>query len=133
MQLEEPRTLQVDESEQLDETIRRDTMTINMGPQHPSTHGVLRLIIDLDGEQVEALDAVIGYLHTGFEKTMEQKTWWKCVTYPERIDYVGYQNNELTFVLAVEKLLDLEVPEKATWMRMLLCELNRIHSTNERH
>ena len=59
---------------------------------------------------------------------METKTWWKCVTYPERIDYVGYQNNELAFVLAVEKLLDLEVPEKATWMRMLLCELNRIHS-----
>src|SRR5258707_10182068 len=59
---------------------------------------------------------------------METKTWWKCVPSPERIDYVGYQNNELTFVLAVEKLLDLEVPEKATWMRMLLCELNRIHS-----
>jgi NADH-quinone oxidoreductase subunit D len=105
-----------------------DILQINFGPNHPSTHGVLRLIIDLDGEQVEALDAVIGYLHTGFEKTMEAKTWWKCVTYPERIDYVGYQNNELTFVLAVEKLLDLEVPEKATWMRMLLCELNRIHS-----
>jgi NADH-quinone oxidoreductase subunit D len=105
-----------------------DILRINFGPNHPSTHGVLRLIVDLDGEQVEGLDAVIGYLHTGFEKTMEFKTWWKCVTYPERIDYVGYQNNELTFVLAVEKLLDLEVPEKATWMRMLLCELNRIQS-----
>jgi NADH-quinone oxidoreductase subunit D len=89
---------------------------------------VLRLIVDLDGEQVVGLNAVIGYLHTGFEKTMEQKTWWKCVTYPERIDYVGYQNAELVFVLAVEKLLALEVPEKATWMRTLLCELNRIHS-----
>jgi NADH-quinone oxidoreductase subunit D len=105
-----------------------DILRINFGPNHPSTHGVLRLIVDLDGEQVEGLDAVIGYLHTGFEKTMENKTWWKCVTYPERIDYVGYQNNELTFVLAVEKLLGLEVPEKATWMRMLLCELNRIQS-----
>ena len=105
-----------------------DILRINFGPNHPSTHGVLRLIVDLDGETVVGLNAVIGYLHTGFEKTMETKTWWKCVTYPERIDYVGYQNNELTFVLAVEKLLDLEVPEKATWMRMLLCELNRIHS-----
>jgi NADH-quinone oxidoreductase subunit D len=71
---------------------------------------------------------VIGYLHTGFEKTMEHKTWWKCITYPERIDYVGFQNNELTFVLAVEKLLELETPEKAVWMRTLLCELSRIHS-----
>src|SRR5205823_4316738 len=74
------------------------------------------------------LSAVIGYLHTGFEKNMEQKTWWKAITYPARIDYVGYQNNELVFVLAIEKLLALEVPEKATWTRMLLCELNRIHS-----
>jgi NADH-quinone oxidoreductase subunit D len=105
-----------------------DVLRINFGPNHPSTHGVLRLIVDLDGERVEGIEAVIGYLHTGFEKTMEHKTWWKCVTYPERIDYVGFQNNELTFVLAVEKLLGLEIPEKATWMRMLLCELSRIHS-----
>src|SRR5712691_4601137 len=105
-----------------------DILRINFGPNHPSTHGVLRLIIDLHGEHVVGLNAVIGYLHTGFEKTMEHKTWWKCVTYPERIDYVGYQNNELTFVLAVEKLLELEVPEKAIWMRTLLCELSRIHS-----
>jgi NADH-quinone oxidoreductase subunit D len=105
-----------------------DILQINFGPNHPSTHGVLRLIVDLDGEQVVGLNAVIGYLHTGFEKTMEHKTWWKGVTYPERIDYVGYQNAELVFVLAVEKLLSLEVPEKATWMRTLLCELNRIHS-----
>src|SRR5207302_845244 len=105
-----------------------DVMQVNFGPNHPSTHGVLRLIVDLDGEEVVGLSAVIGYLHTGFEKNMEQKTWWKAITYPERIDYVGYQNNELVFVLAIEKLLELEVPEKATWMRMLLCELNRIHS-----
>ncbi|HVH52454.1 MAG TPA: NADH dehydrogenase (quinone) subunit D [Gaiellaceae bacterium] len=105
-----------------------DVLQANFGPNHPSTHGVLRLIVDLDGELVVGLNAVIGYLHTGFEKNMEQKTWWKAITYPERIDYVGYQNNELTFVLAIEKLLALEVPEKATWMRMLLCELNRIHS-----
>src|SRR3989440_7202391 len=105
-----------------------DVLQVNFGPNHPSTHGVLRLIVDLDGEEVVGLSAVIGYLHTGFEKSMESKTWWKAVTYPERIDYVGYQNNEYVFVAAVEKLLALEVPEKATWMRTLLCELNRIHS-----
>jgi NADH-quinone oxidoreductase subunit D len=105
-----------------------DVLQVNFGPNHPSTHGVLRLIVDLSGEEVVGIEAVIGYLHTGFEKSMEQKTWWKGITYPERIDYVGFQNNELVFVLAIEKLLQLEVPPKATWMRMLLCELNRIHS-----
>ena len=105
-----------------------DLITVNFGPNHPSTHGVLRLIVDLYGEDVTGLEAVIGYLHTGFEKNMEHKTWWKCITYPERIDYVSFQNNEYVFVGAVEKLLDMEVPPKATWMRTLLCELNRIHS-----
>src|SRR3954449_5289769 len=105
-----------------------DVLQVNFGPNHPSTHGVLRLIVDLDGEEVVGLSAVIGYLHTGFEKNMEQKTWWKAITYPERIDYLSFQNNELVFVLAVEKLLGLEVPARATWMRMLLAELNRIHS-----
>jgi len=105
-----------------------DIMQINFGPNHPSTHGVLRLIVDLDGERVVGLAAVVGYLHTGFEKTMEHKTWWKAITYPERIDYVSFQNNELVFVLAIEKLLALETPPKAVWMRTLLCELNRIHS-----
>jgi NADH-quinone oxidoreductase subunit D len=105
-----------------------DVMTVNFGPNHPSTHGVLRLVIDLYGEDVVGLEAVVGYLHTGFEKNMEQKTWWKCITYPERIDYLSYQNNEYVFVAAVEQLLDLEIPPKATWMRTLLCELNRIHS-----
>ena len=105
-----------------------DLLQVNFGPNHPSMHGVLRLIVDLEGERVVGTKAVIGYLHTGFEKTMEQKTWWKAITYPERIDYVGFQNDELVFVLAIEKLLGLEIPQKATWMRMLLCELNRIHS-----
>src|SRR5436309_15604625 len=105
-----------------------DVMTVNFGPNHPSTHGVLRLVVDLDGEEVVGLAAVIGYLHTGFEKNMEQKTWWKAITYPERIDYVSFQYNGLVFVLAIEQLLELEVPPRATWMRMLLCELNRIHS-----
>jgi NADH-quinone oxidoreductase subunit D len=105
-----------------------DILEVNFGPNHPSTHGVLRLVVELDGEVVVGMRAVIGYLHTGFEKNMEQKTWWKGITYPERIDYLSFQANELAFVLAIEKLLGLEVPEKATWMRMLLCELNRIHS-----
>jgi NADH-quinone oxidoreductase subunit D len=105
-----------------------DILEVNFGPNHPSTHGVLRLVIELDGETVVGLRAVIGYLHTGFEKNMEQKTWWKAITYAPRMDYVAFQNNELVFVLAIEKLLDIQVPRKATWMRMLLAELNRIHS-----
>ena len=105
-----------------------DILQINFGPNHPSTHGVLRLVVDLSGERVVGIRAVIGYLHTGFEKNMEHKTWWKGITYPERIDYVSFQNNELVFVLAIEKLLAMEVPAKATWMRMLLAELNRMHS-----
>jgi NADH-quinone oxidoreductase subunit D len=103
-------------------------LQVNFGPNHPSTHGVLRLIVDLNGEEVVGLRAVIGYLHTGFEKNMEQKTWWKAITYAPRIDYLSFQANELVFVLAVEKLLALEIPEKATLARTLLCELNRIHS-----
>jgi len=106
----------------------QDILEVNFGPNHPSTHGVLRLVIELHGERVVGLRAVIGYLHTGFEKNMEQKSWWKAITYSPRIDYLSFQNNELVFVLAVEKLLGLEVPAKATWMRMCLAELNRIHS-----
>jgi NADH-quinone oxidoreductase subunit D len=119
-----PTILQVPESLRESE----DLLQVNFGPNHPSTHGVLRLVVDLSGERVVGLRAIVGYLHTGFEKNMEQKTWWKAITYPERIDYLSFQYNELVFVLAIEKLLDLEVPPKATWMRMLLCELNRIHS-----
>src|SRR4249919_920019 len=105
-----------------------DVLRVNFGPNHPSTHGVLRLIVDLHGEEVLGLAAVVGYLHTGFEKNMEQKSWWKAITYAPRIDYLAFQNNELVFVLAVEKMLGIEVPARATWMRMLLAELNRIHS-----
>jgi NADH-quinone oxidoreductase subunit D len=105
-----------------------DVLQVNFGPNHPSTHGVLRLVVDLNGERVVGIRAVVGYLHTGFEKTMEFKTWWKCIPYGPRIDYVSFQNNELVFVLAVEQLLEVEPPPKATWMRTLLCELNRIHS-----
>ena len=105
-----------------------DILEVNFGPNHPSTHGVLRLVVELHGEHVVGLRAVVGYLHTGFEKNMEQKSWWKAITYAPRIDYLSFQNNELVFVLAVEKLLGLQIPRKATWMRMCLAELNRIHS-----
>src|ERR671918_664608 len=105
-----------------------DLMQVNFGPNHPSTHGVLRLVVELAGERVVGIRAVIGYLHTGFEKNMEQKTWWKAITYAPRIDYVSFQYNELVFVLAVEKLLAVTPPAKAVWMRTLLCELTRIHS-----
>jgi NADH-quinone oxidoreductase subunit D len=105
-----------------------DVLTVNFGPNHPSTHGVLRLIVDLHGEDVVGLEAVVGYLHTGFEKNMEQKSYWKAVTYAPRIDYLAFQANEYAYVAAVEKLLDIEVPPKAVWMRTLLLELNRIHS-----
>jgi len=115
---------------QVDPVLREqgDILEVNFGPNHPSTHGVLRLVVELNGERVVGLKAVVGYLHTGFEKNMEEKTWWKAITYPARIDYLSFQMNELVFVLAIEKLLGIEPPPKATWMRMLLCELTRIHS-----
>src|SRR5215211_3003822 len=105
-----------------------DVLQVNFGPNHPSTHGVLRLIVDLHGEAVVGLEAVIGYLHTGFEKNMEQKSFWKAVTYAPRMDYLAFQANEYAYVAAVEKLVAIEVPPKAVWMRTLLLELNRIHS-----
>jgi NADH-quinone oxidoreductase subunit D len=120
-----PSVLQVDPS-MLGED--EDVLEINFGPNHPSTHGVLRLVVELNGERVVGLKPVIGYLHTGFEKNMEAKTYWKAITYAPRIDYLAFQNNELVFVAAIEKLLELEIPPKAVWMRTLLCELNRIHS-----
>jgi len=115
---------------QVPEALREsgELLEVNFGPNHPSTHGVLRLIAELNGEEVVGLAASIGYLHTAFEKNMEQKSWWKAIPYPSRMDYLGYQANELAFVLAIEKLLGLETPPKAVWMRMLLCELNRIQS-----
>jgi NADH-quinone oxidoreductase subunit D len=119
-----PTVLQVDPARHDVEDILR----VNFGPNHPSTHGVLRLILDLDGETIAGCAAVIGYLHTGFEKNMEAKTWWKNVTYAPRTDYVAFQASELVFVLAVEKLLGVEVPRRAIWARMALAELNRIHS-----
>ncbi len=106
------------------------TMIINMGPQHPSTHGVLRLMLELQGETVLRCKPVIGYLHTGMEKTGESLTYMQGGTNVTRMDYVSPLNNELVFSLAVEKLLgiDGDIPERAIWMRMLLSELNRMSS-----
>ena len=105
-----------------------DTMIINMGPQHPSTHGVLRVMLELRGETVLRCKPVIGYLHTGMEKTGEDLTYLQGPTNTTRMDYVSPMFNELVFSLATEKLLDLEIPERATWIRMLMCELNRMSS-----
>ena len=106
------------------------TMIINMGPQHPSTHGVLRLMLELRGEEVLRCKPIIGYLHTGMEKTGENLTYMQGGTNVTRMDYVSPLNNELVFSMATEKLLgiDGDIPERATWMRMLLSELNRMSS-----
>ncbi len=105
-----------------------ETTIINMGPQHPSTHGVLRLMLELDGETVLRTKPVIGYLHTGMEKTAETLTYVQGQTNTTRMDYASPIFNELVFCLAAEQLLELELPERATWIRMLMCELNRMTS-----
>jgi NADH-quinone oxidoreductase subunit D len=109
---------------------RRDdeTMIINMGPAHPSTHGVLRLMLELDGEFVLRTKPVIGYLHTGMEKTGEVLTYVQGGTNVTRMDYVSPISNELGYCMAVEKLLNIEVPDRATWIRMMMAELNRVAS-----
>jgi NADH-quinone oxidoreductase subunit D len=103
-------------------------MIINMGPQHPSTHGVLRLVLEIDGESVLSLAPDIGYLHTGIEKTCEAKFYQQVVPLTDRIDYLCPMTNNLAYCLAVEKLLGLEIPERAQYLRVLLNELTRIQS-----
>ncbi len=105
-----------------------ETMIINMGPQHPSTHGVLRVMLELKGEQVLRTKPVVGYLHTGMEKTAETLTYMQGGTNVTRMDYLSPFFNELAFSLSTEKLLEIEVPERATWIRMLMSELNRMAS-----
>src|SRR5438034_2761318 len=107
---------------------RRELLTVNMGPQHPSTHGVLRLELTLDGEVVVKCRPVIGYLHTGIEKTFEAKTYVQGVVLTDRMDYLNPLGNNLAFALAVEKLLGCEIPERATVLRVLLAELTRLSS-----
>ncbi|MDX1979010.1 MAG: NADH dehydrogenase (quinone) subunit D [Bryobacteraceae bacterium] len=104
------------------------TMTLNMGPQHPSTHGVLRILINLDGEIITKAQADIGYLHTGIEKECEVKTWQQVVPLTDRVDYLANLSNNLCYCLAVEKLLGLEVPARAQYMRVMLTEITRINS-----
>ncbi|MFY9741665.1 MAG: NADH dehydrogenase (quinone) subunit D [Candidatus Sulfotelmatobacter sp.] len=104
------------------------TMILNMGPQHPSTHGVLRVLLEIDGETVVRLMPDIGFLHTGIEKTCEAKFYQQVVPLTDRIDYLCPMTNNLCYVLAVEKLLGLEIPPKAQWMRVLMNELTRINS-----
>ena len=103
-------------------------MTVNMGPQHPSTHGVLRLVLELDGEVVQSATPTIGYLHTGIEKTAEQKKWQQVIPLVERMDYLGAQSNSLSYALSVETLLGLEMPQRVKDIRVLIAELQRIAS-----
>lgn len=101
---------------------------INMGPQHPATHGVLRVELELDGETVVRATPIVGYLHTGIEKTMESKLYYKALPCTDRMDYLSPMSNNLAYCLAVEKLMDIEVPEKVKWARVCLAELTRIKS-----
>jgi NADH-quinone oxidoreductase subunit D len=112
----------------IESTAAPKTMVLNMGPQHPSTHGVLRVILELDGETVLKAEPVIGYLHTGIEKSCEAKTYSQAITLTDRIDYLAPLSNNLGYCLAVEKLIGIEVPKRAQYIRVLLTELTRIAS-----
>ena len=105
-----------------------DLLEINLGPNHPSTHGVLRLVVHLDGEIVVGLRNELGYVHTGIEKNIEQKTYWKAITYVPRMDYLSFFSGEVAFCMAVEKLLELEVPRRGEYLRVIFQELTRLHS-----
>ncbi|PSR23469.1 MAG: NADH-quinone oxidoreductase subunit D [Sulfobacillus acidophilus] len=110
------------------EVLSDETMVINIGPQHPATHGVLRVRLTLDGERVVKAEPIIGYLHTGFEKTAETLTYQQCNTITDRLDYLSPMTNNLAYVLAVEKMLELEVPNRAQYIRVLFSELTRLAS-----
>src|SRR5437763_4380690 len=120
-------TLAVAEDVNQPQTGRR-RMLLNMGPQHPSTHGVLRLVLELDGETIVTCQPDIGFLHTGIEKEFEVKTYQQAVTLTDRVDYLAPLSNNLGWALAVEKLLQLEIPPQAQWMRVMLTELTRLNS-----
>ena len=104
------------------------TLNLNFGPQHPAAHGVLRLILELDGEVVEKADPHIGLLHRGTEKLIENKTYMQAVPYFDRLDYVAPMNQEHAFALAIEKILNIEVPLRAKYIRVIFCEIGRILS-----
>ena len=109
-------------------TKKTKTLNLNFGPQHPAAHGVLRLILELDGEVVEKADPHIGLLHRGTEKLIEHKTYIQALPYFDRLDYVAPMNQEHAFALATEKLLDIEVPIRAKYIRVIFCEIGRILS-----
>jgi NADH-quinone oxidoreductase subunit D len=111
-----------------DTEIRQETMVVNMGPQHPSTHGVLRLLLELDGETVVTCKPIIGYLHTGIEKNCEYRTWTQGIAFVTRADYLSPFFNELAYCLAAERLLGIEAPPRAQVLRVMFCEMNRIAS-----
>src|SRR5256885_9439767 len=105
-----------------------ELFTINMGPHHPATHGVLRLLLTLEGEIVRSLTPIIGYVHTGIEKSCEDQAYWKVIPFVERMDYLAYYFNSMAYCAAVEKLIGLEVPPRAQYLRVIHLELNRIAS-----
>jgi NADH-quinone oxidoreductase subunit D len=107
---------------------QEELLTINFGPHHPATHGVLRLLVTLRAEEVLEAQPYIGYVHTGIEKSCEDKSYWKVIPLVERMDYLAYYFNAMAFCMSVERLLDEEVPERAQYLRVIHCELNRIHS-----
>jgi NADH-quinone oxidoreductase subunit D len=103
-------------------------MTLNMGPQHPSTHGVLRIVLELEGETIRSAAPDIGFLHTGIEKQCEALTYAKALTLTDRVDYLANLSNNLVYCLTVEKLLQIEIPERAQWLRVMMTELSRLNS-----
>ncbi len=111
-----------------DEIKGPETMVLNLGPQHPSTHGVLRLVLELDGERIVHCEPHIGYLHTGIEKECEYRTYHQAIPLIDRMDYLSAPNEEMGYVLAVEKLLGIEAPKRAQYIRVMICELARIAS-----
>ncbi len=111
-----------------DSAVDSDSYVVNLGPQHPATHGVLRLIVKLDGETVQKTTPVMGYLHRSIEKICENRTYPQCITYTDRVDYVSAMSVNLAFALAAEKLMAIEIPARAQWLRMIFVELQRLAS-----
>ena len=109
--------------------VKGETVLLNMGPQHPSTHGVLRLLLELDGEEIISCIPDIGFLHTGIEKNMEAKTYVKAAVMTDRLDYLNTMGNNLVYCMAIEKLVGLDVPPRAQAIRVIMVELQRIAST----
>src|SRR5258707_2314332 len=114
--------------EQIADATHEELLTLNFGPHHPATHGVLRLLVTLQGEVVRNIKPIIGYVHTGIEKTAEDKSYWKVIPVIERMDYLSYHFNSLAYIGAVEKLAQVDVPARAEYLRVIHLELNRISS-----